>query len=306
MKRIILTLLLIAFCFVSAAAQQWVEVVYLKNGGVIRGTVIEQIPNETIKIQTADGSVFVYKIDEVEKIAKEQQQNQPKYHYEPSVQRSQRTSYEQTEPYQGRKKEHKVSVNIGLGIAPSAIWGDLLTSEETIYEMFQEYASDVTTKRRLGSLLHAGIVYERFFKPGSGWFWDAGAYYEQSRLGVDYYIESVKGFGGTAIYNYAAVTGGFGMQTSPNTEGLHFYWKAGVGVGLFSPATFVVRGYGPAAGIQRIVSDDQWSGIHMLPYTEIGFGGDSFFKIGIRYTPYIGDVGLWSHGISLAVTCPIF
>jgi len=37
-----------------------VDVVYLKNGSVITGSIIEQIPNETIKIQTRDGSVFVY------------------------------------------------------------------------------------------------------------------------------------------------------------------------------------------------------------------------------------------------------
>lgn len=47
------------------------EVVYLKNGGVIRGVIIEQTPNETIKIQTKDGSVFVYSISEVKKITKE-------------------------------------------------------------------------------------------------------------------------------------------------------------------------------------------------------------------------------------------
>ncbi len=47
------------------------EVVYLKNGGIVRGIIIEQIPNEQLKIQTRDGNVFVYKISEVEKITKE-------------------------------------------------------------------------------------------------------------------------------------------------------------------------------------------------------------------------------------------
>lgn len=55
-------------------AQQWVEVVYLKNGGQVRGTIIEQIPDKTLKIQTADGSIFVYNYTEVERIAKEQVQ----------------------------------------------------------------------------------------------------------------------------------------------------------------------------------------------------------------------------------------
>ena len=45
-----------------------IDVVYLKNGSIIRGMVVETIPNETIKIRTADGSIFVYSLDEVEKI----------------------------------------------------------------------------------------------------------------------------------------------------------------------------------------------------------------------------------------------
>jgi hypothetical protein len=47
------------------------EVVYLKNGGVIRGIIIEQIPNEKLKIQTKDGNVFVFLYSEIEKITKE-------------------------------------------------------------------------------------------------------------------------------------------------------------------------------------------------------------------------------------------
>ena len=47
------------------------DVVHLKNGGITKGIIIEQIPNESIKIQTADGSIFVYKMEEVEKMTKE-------------------------------------------------------------------------------------------------------------------------------------------------------------------------------------------------------------------------------------------
>ncbi len=55
----------------SDGTPQYVDVVYLKNGGVIRGMIIEQTPNVQIKIQTKDGSIFVYKMDEIEKMAKE-------------------------------------------------------------------------------------------------------------------------------------------------------------------------------------------------------------------------------------------
>jgi len=51
---------------------EYVDVVYLKNGSIIRGLIMEQIPNETLKIQTADGSLFVYKMEEVVKITKEE------------------------------------------------------------------------------------------------------------------------------------------------------------------------------------------------------------------------------------------
>lgn len=47
------------------------DVVYLKNGSIIRGVIIEQIPEQSVKIRTADGSVFVYQMSEVEKITKE-------------------------------------------------------------------------------------------------------------------------------------------------------------------------------------------------------------------------------------------
>ncbi len=48
------------------------DVVYLKNGGLVRGIIIEQIPNQTIKIKTKDGNIFVYSYDEIERFTKEE------------------------------------------------------------------------------------------------------------------------------------------------------------------------------------------------------------------------------------------
>jgi hypothetical protein len=47
------------------------DVVYLNNGSVVRGVIVEQTPNVSLKIQTADGSVFVYQMAEVTKIGRE-------------------------------------------------------------------------------------------------------------------------------------------------------------------------------------------------------------------------------------------
>ncbi len=67
-------LLLLSSLNLSLSAQNMQEVVYLKNGSIIKGVVIEQVPGESLKIQTYDGSIFVYKMSEVEKIIKNQLQ----------------------------------------------------------------------------------------------------------------------------------------------------------------------------------------------------------------------------------------
>lgn len=75
MKRSILFFALFVTGFVSAQQNNLIDIVYLKNGSVLRGVVIEQVPNELIKLQTADGNVFVYQVSEIEKITKEHVHN---------------------------------------------------------------------------------------------------------------------------------------------------------------------------------------------------------------------------------------
>lgn len=68
--RIFLFSFALFFCGVLSA-QDLQKVIYLKNGNIIRGIIIEQIPEKSLKIQTADGSIFAYDMKEVEKITKE-------------------------------------------------------------------------------------------------------------------------------------------------------------------------------------------------------------------------------------------
>ena len=72
-QRLAIGCFIAAFVLISAAvAQEMQDVVYLKNGSIIRGIVIEQVPGKSLKIRTKDGSVFVYTMEEVEKITKEE------------------------------------------------------------------------------------------------------------------------------------------------------------------------------------------------------------------------------------------
>ncbi len=104
----------------SANAAELQEVVYLKNGSVIRGVILEMTPDKTIKIQTTDGNIFVYQMAEVEKITKEKPfekktENNNSYNYNYSY--SQDYKYE---PYGWEKSPRyrgfvSLSTVIGLG-----------------------------------------------------------------------------------------------------------------------------------------------------------------------------------------------
>lgn len=64
-----LALLLMAAAPIGADEME--DVVYLKNGSVIRGMIVSQVPNRELTIETADGNRFVFAFDEISRIAKE-------------------------------------------------------------------------------------------------------------------------------------------------------------------------------------------------------------------------------------------
>lgn len=78
MKKLIVFLFVLICGYGAGLAKELQEVVYLKNGSVVRGVIIEQIPGESLKIQTADGSIFAYKMADVEKMTKEKNPFAPK------------------------------------------------------------------------------------------------------------------------------------------------------------------------------------------------------------------------------------
>lgn len=55
----------------KATQQDYIDVIYLKNGDIIKGTIIENAPNNYIKIEIAGGSVFTIKYEDILKMTRE-------------------------------------------------------------------------------------------------------------------------------------------------------------------------------------------------------------------------------------------
>ena len=80
MKKILLFLVLMLGASTTTFAQATKDVVYLKNGSVIYGQVVDVRPEKQVKIKTADGNLLVYEMNDVERIEKveaETKENKP-------------------------------------------------------------------------------------------------------------------------------------------------------------------------------------------------------------------------------------
>lgn len=70
MKRLSILITLLIITGFTLSAQRPKDVLYLKNGSIIYGKLIE-IKDDQYKMQTPEGSTFIFKTDEVDRFAKE-------------------------------------------------------------------------------------------------------------------------------------------------------------------------------------------------------------------------------------------
>jgi len=108
-------LLLLAAAQITTSAK---EVIYLKNGSIIKGDIVEIIPNKTLTVETADGSSFVCNYDDIDKITREKTENN-------EVKAT-------PEPKQGNKLsplKRGYSGDVSSGFFAGEVWGaDILTT----------------------------------------------------------------------------------------------------------------------------------------------------------------------------------
>ena len=71
-----LGIILILFLGISSSfAQEYEDVIYLKNGEVRRGLIIEEIHAESVKLKSAYGEIFSIKMSEISRMTKEEKKS---------------------------------------------------------------------------------------------------------------------------------------------------------------------------------------------------------------------------------------
>jgi len=71
MKTFAISFILFFAATFSSIAQNYQEIVHLTDGSIIKGIILEQVPNDYLTIETASGRVYTIEMYEVEKITKE-------------------------------------------------------------------------------------------------------------------------------------------------------------------------------------------------------------------------------------------
>lgn len=128
MKRTLLVIAILFSTITTALAEETRDIVSLKNGSVIKGSVIEQTPNESVKIKTADGSIFVYSWDEVSKITKEpveSNQGGKSADAASATQKSSRTTSTKTDDDKAKVK-YRGEFQVGWGLSLQGVESDRL------------------------------------------------------------------------------------------------------------------------------------------------------------------------------------
>ncbi len=70
-RREIFLLSLTFFCAAIAIAQTQRDVLYLRDGTIVKGYIVEMIPERTVTIQTSDSTVATYDVSDISQMSKE-------------------------------------------------------------------------------------------------------------------------------------------------------------------------------------------------------------------------------------------
>ena len=102
MKNFVSTIILFFVFLATIQAQERIDVVYLKNGDIIKGIIIENVPNDYVRVELMGGSVLTYKYVDIIKFTKEINQQiileKPEKKEQPTIIMQQQQQQQQQQP----------------------------------------------------------------------------------------------------------------------------------------------------------------------------------------------------------------
>lgn len=303
MKKIVIALA--AACLsLHLSAQQYVESVFLKNGSIIKGTVIEQVPDGDIKIQRNDGSVYVYPMSEVIKITKEQVTapapavSKPTTSSFSTVQEPKTTTTQVSEWWEPngeykRAEKSRFGLQVGWGIAPSNI-GNTLRKDlmaETGMSRRELAQAGMFVDGKAGYSFQLNPLWTMYFNEGSQWFFDAGLLAEFNRGAASIEYDTVETKNKLSHW-FLGPQANIGMCILKNTTGdpIYFYWKAGLSFGWAMGGKGVVEGYmdGELVSYDEVDNSGASTKFIVRPNIEVGVTlWNTYTRFGVRYSPTI-------------------
>ncbi len=75
MKKNFTTVLLFLFLSSLIYSQQYQDVIYLKNGDIVKGVIIENVPDKYVKVEVTNGSIITLSYSNILKFTKEKKEN---------------------------------------------------------------------------------------------------------------------------------------------------------------------------------------------------------------------------------------
>ena len=218
------TLSLIGFIFYSiCCCAENVEVVHLKNGDVIKGTIIENVINEYVKIELQGGSILTFPYSDIEKISKETAQRETR---RSTTKNGYSDNTQKLMMYQTQKKSEGTAMLFSFiiptaGHAYAGNWGRGLgfaATEVGLYIMAFTAGMDEVEDCYYDYYYEANYCYGSYYEP-NGLFW-IGFF---GAIGTRFYEifdagKEVKNYNQKLLMQYG-MEPGFSMNIIPQKKG---------------------------------------------------------------------------------------
>ena len=246
------------------------DVLYLKNGSVIKGEILEFNMGGNVKIQTSDGSLFVYETDQVDKLEKESDSSQVKIDVKPQVNDL-------------PKESHSVDI-IETDVESSNIWNDFrhkgyrgfvdLGGFLGLNNTFDSYAAFMLSTShgyQINPYFYFGVgIGVNVYKYHSSYTWTE---LEDTDTFIPFYVDfRVFPIGRKRVTPFVGMKLGYSVSTMEDVEngnfgGFYHQYSAGISVAILSNfGWYLSLGFSGQniSGLEKWVDQAKYSGVDFV------------------------------------------